>query len=769
MLINFFIFSYLTATGVSSPLKDALLARFPHVRAAFNQTAFIESLNLPHQVLADIWLPVGFPPVSFEPLNEEEEKVAQTGQFANANVRSRNNPNYNQNATGTSPNEFRSNRGHNPNANARQQGNRSRGSSFASNAASASNPRGTRQEFSDRQGGVYQQQHHHHHQHHSYSHDNTNDDVIEDPDNLWATPSSDAIGSSDFGTFDENGMFRTSAIPSSLDGGLEDFTSPAAATAFESFMQTRPHHAAQIPAQPAVNPAVPAAPAVAIPHITPDTQWLYRDPSGQIQGPFPSYRMLEWYNGKYFPENLPLRREQDAFFEPLSTWKTKCAGQIPFSAYTKETEKPVEPVSPFKRTENIPISQWFTAEPAKAEIVQVPAAKPAVPSSNPPAAAAAVAATVAVAPTNTTRSVPLESLFGVKSQPVMEKPSSPEVMMPGAASGWKKLEKPSITAKFGQLDINQPETEASIINASKPVESKAAPAPVPTAPAVTEHVVTAEPVRPAALATSSWSNSSASNASLKKISLSEILKSSEEPTIVLEKEKPASAPVPEPAIIAAGSAGWAKLSASPVQSLSSIQAEEAVRQRAVNPSGSSAASSSASKSFADLVRSAGVITSGDIAVSPVSDRAPIFKERPSQAVPSVPAAKPVAVKPSAPAVPVTTTASASPAVSSPKHASVEDWCLTSLKQSSLSKSIDPQTCTILLMDLPNPTAILTFTLETLKPMETQGNFDLAAFAQELSNKKFGPKATEKVQWSKLKSVPQVKKQEESFEVVKRKK
>ena len=73
------------------------------------------------------------------------------------------------------------------------------------------------------------------------------------------------------------------------------------------------------------------------------------------------------------------------------------------------------------------------------------------------------------------------------------------------------------------------------------------------------------------------------------------------------------------------------------------------------------------------------------------------------------------------------------------------------------------------MDLPNPAAILTFSLETLKPMESQGNFDLAAFAQELSSKKFGPNATEKVQWNKLKNVPQVKKQEESFEVVKRKK
>jgi hypothetical protein len=731
------------------------LARFPHVRAAFNQTAFIESLNLPHKILADIWLPVEFPPVSFEPLNEEEEKVAQSGQFANANVRSRNNPNYNQNSSGFSG-EFRTSRGNNPNSTGqtgRFQGNRSRGNSFVSNNAN-SNPRGPRQEISDRQNGGYQQQQHHH----SYSCDNVNDDVIEDPDNLWATPSSDAIGSSDFGTFDENGMFKTGGIPSSIDGALEDFSSASAATDFESFMQTRPHHA-PVPVQPAEIPSVPAAPVVAIPHITPDTQWLYRDPSGHIQGPFPSYRMLEWYNGKYFPENLPLRREQDAFFEPLSSWKTKCAGQIPFSAYTKEPEKIVEPVNAFgARTENISISQWFSAEPVKTEKIEVPAAsisKTTAASANPISVAATVTST------NAPRSVPLESFFGVKSQPAMEKPSSPEVLMPGAGAGWKKLEKPSITAaKFGQLDINQPETEASIMSASKHVDSKASPAnAAPTASAIVS-----EPVKPAALATSSWSNSSASNGSLKKISLSEILKSSEEPAIILEKEKPAAAPVAEPAIISANSAGWAKLSASPVQSLSTIQAEEAAHQRVTNSSGSA---SSASKSFADLVRSAGVITSGDIVAAPVSDRAAVVKERPSPSITTsftsaAALSKPVATKPS--------TAPVSPAASSPKPvASVEEWCLTTLKQSSLSKSIDPQTCSILLMDLPNPSAILTFSLETLKPMESQGNFDLAAFAQELSNKKFGPKATEKVQWSKLKSVPQIKKQEESFEVVRRKK
>lgn len=38
-------------------------------------------MNLSQQVLADIWLPVAFPPVSFEEFSETERKVAETGVF----------------------------------------------------------------------------------------------------------------------------------------------------------------------------------------------------------------------------------------------------------------------------------------------------------------------------------------------------------------------------------------------------------------------------------------------------------------------------------------------------------------------------------------------------------------------------------------------------------------------------------------------------------------------------------------------------------------
>lgn len=695
------------------------MARFPHVRAAFNQTAFIESLNLQPQVLADIWLPVGFPPVSFEALGEEEEKVAQTGQFSNSNLRSRNSGGGNF-ASG----DYQQHRG-NRSANARHQNNqqqpsRSRGTSFTT-SASASN-RNFRQ---------------------SYENVREEDDVIEDPDNLWATPTTDTFGSSDFGTFDENGMFRAGGSVSSgaKASELEDFA------AFEGFVQTRPHHIIPPmpePAKPAAAVA-PSSPPVAIPHITPETQWLYRDPSGQIQGPFPSHRMMEWYNGKYFPENLPLRREQDPFFEPLSTWKSKCAGQVPFVAYTKPTEPVVKPQVNLRPTTSVSVSQWFSAasEPAATSV-----------SFKPQVSEPAVSVKPQVVSEPTTRSVPIESLFSLQpAAAVVEKPPSPpEVMMPS----WKKLDKPSITTKFGQLELE--EKKPAEVESIKIVQAE----PVKLVEADLFKTEPAANLAASISASSSWSNSSGS---LKKISLSEILKT-EEPVTSSVPVAPA-----KPVQSVNNAAGWAKLSASPVQSLSSIQAEEAARQRASSVSASSAAAAS-SKSFADLVRSAGVITSGNIIVSPsVSDRVPLEATSIKPIVSSSPATVNAPQKTVAPVPtvsPASTSSTSTPVVPANNKPSLEEWCLSTLRQSGqLAKSIDPQTCTILLMDLPNPAALLTFALETLKPLDS--NFDLATFIQEVSLRKFGQKATEKVQWSKLKSVPQTKKQEDSFEVVKRKK
>ncbi|KAG0358779.1 hypothetical protein BG005_001847 [Podila minutissima] len=47
------------------------------------------------------------------------------------------------------------------------------------------------------------------------------------------------------------------------------------------------------------------------------SKWLYRDPSGSVQGPFQSEEMHEWYKGGFFSMDLLVKREQDPTFEPL--------------------------------------------------------------------------------------------------------------------------------------------------------------------------------------------------------------------------------------------------------------------------------------------------------------------------------------------------------------------------------------------------------------------------------------------------------------------
>lgn len=45
--------------------------------------------------------------------------------------------------------------------------------------------------------------------------------------------------------------------------------------------------------------------------------WFYRDPSGQLQGPFKAIMMQEWYNANYFSYDLLVRRAEEDVFETL--------------------------------------------------------------------------------------------------------------------------------------------------------------------------------------------------------------------------------------------------------------------------------------------------------------------------------------------------------------------------------------------------------------------------------------------------------------------
>ncbi|XP_063298454.1 GRB10-interacting GYF protein 2 isoform X4 [Pelobates fuscus] len=65
---------------------------------------------------------------------------------------------------------------------------------------------------------------------------------------------------------------------------------------------------------------------------SPDNQqkWYYKDPQGEIQGPFSNREMAEWFQAGYFPMSLLLRRVCDEAFQPLGDL-IKMWGRVPFT------------------------------------------------------------------------------------------------------------------------------------------------------------------------------------------------------------------------------------------------------------------------------------------------------------------------------------------------------------------------------------------------------------------------------------------------------
>jgi len=73
-------------------------------------------------------------------------------------------------------------------------------------------------------------------------------------------------------------------------------------------------------------PAVPTPPPV----VNAPPTWSYLDPQGQVQGPFQSDEMLEWFSAGYFPSDLMVRRSCDQRFTSL-TDLTKLYSRVPFT------------------------------------------------------------------------------------------------------------------------------------------------------------------------------------------------------------------------------------------------------------------------------------------------------------------------------------------------------------------------------------------------------------------------------------------------------
>uniref|UniRef100_A0A672R373 GRB10 interacting GYF protein 1 n=1 Tax=Sinocyclocheilus grahami TaxID=75366 RepID=A0A672R373_SINGR len=59
-------------------------------------------------------------------------------------------------------------------------------------------------------------------------------------------------------------------------------------------------------------------------------KWFYKDPQGEIQGPFTTVEMCEWFQAGYFAMNLLVKRGCDEGFQPLGE-VIKMWGRVPFA------------------------------------------------------------------------------------------------------------------------------------------------------------------------------------------------------------------------------------------------------------------------------------------------------------------------------------------------------------------------------------------------------------------------------------------------------
>ncbi|KAG9303245.1 hypothetical protein G9A89_013571 [Geosiphon pyriformis] len=71
-------------------------------------------------------------------------------------------------------------------------------------------------------------------------------------------------------------------------------------------------------------------------------KWLYRDPTGNIQGPFTSQEMNDWFKGGFFVGSLMVKRVEDPAFEPLAALIRKTGdADRPFSATILNSRPPL--------------------------------------------------------------------------------------------------------------------------------------------------------------------------------------------------------------------------------------------------------------------------------------------------------------------------------------------------------------------------------------------------------------------------------------------
>ncbi|XP_017579429.1 GRB10-interacting GYF protein 1 isoform X3 [Pygocentrus nattereri] len=92
---------------------------------------------------------------------------------------------------------------------------------------------------------------------------------------------------------------------------------------------THSHPASHAHSHPAAHPLSHSASALALNHES-AMKWFYKDPQGEIQGPFSPVEMCEWFQAGYFTMTLLVKRGCDEGFQPLGD-VIKMWGRVPFS------------------------------------------------------------------------------------------------------------------------------------------------------------------------------------------------------------------------------------------------------------------------------------------------------------------------------------------------------------------------------------------------------------------------------------------------------
>ncbi|TPX64602.1 hypothetical protein SpCBS45565_g05773 [Spizellomyces sp. 'palustris'] len=144
------------------------------------------------------------------------------------------------------------------------------------------------------------------------------------------------------------GAFANTGIKSDLGGlptlGLgdrhpPDHLNPPPIT--RSLSRGELHHP---PVQSTLPPGIPHVGAAFVPQ-----KWQYKDPSGNVQGPFTAQQMHDWFRSGYFNDDLPIKHVDDFNYEPLARLIQKLGRDRPFLADLEEAEQRAQQIEHQRR------------------------------------------------------------------------------------------------------------------------------------------------------------------------------------------------------------------------------------------------------------------------------------------------------------------------------------------------------------------------------------------------------------------------------------